>query len=160
MTEEWRTVPDYHEYEVSDLGRVRRGDVLIKQRKMASGYLYVTFLSPHRKDFRVHRLVAICFLGEAPEGKPLVCHRNGKRDDNRKDNLRYDDQTGNQADCKLHGTERKGSKHGRAKISERDIPDIRNMFSEGKRDKEISDLYGVHESNIRHIRAGRTWRHV
>ena len=53
-----------------------------------------------------------------------------------------------------------GSKHGMAKLTESDIPIIRNKLSNGETCVSIAKLYGVSEGMIRHIKNNRSWTHV
>ena len=54
----------------------------------------------------------------------------------------------------------RGSEHGRAKLTELDIPIIRNKLSNGETCVSIAKLYGVSEGMIRHIKNNRSWTHV
>lgn len=123
LAEEWRPVVGYEgAYEVSDLGRVRsldrpaltptgfpyvqRGRVLKRTRVRAGESRFKVNLSvpgiPPKKRL-ISTLVAAAFLGPRPDGF-FVCHNNGKADDDRLVNLRYDTPTGNSADTIPHGT--------------------------------------------------------
>ncbi|WP_443063154.1 HNH endonuclease signature motif containing protein [Streptomyces sp. NBC_00483] len=53
---------------------------------------------------RVHRLVALAFLGPAPDGKPCVLHGDGNQLNNHLWNLRWGSKSENMADCLRHGT--------------------------------------------------------
>lgn len=101
----WIDIKDYEgKYQVSNLGRVKslvryskhwRGGVkLVRERILKpgynkSGYLHVVFIHKNnRKNMRIHKLVAIAFLGHIPDGHNMVVnHKNFIRDDNRESNL-------------------------------------------------------------------------
>jgi hypothetical protein len=122
VTEEWRAIPGYEGYEVSDLGRVRSLDRWIDQangsRRLFKGQTLRTRPFPrtgHRmvslkrnsvgETFCVHRLVMLVFVGPRPDGMQ-ICHNNGDSFDNRLVNLRYDTASGNVRDSVAHGTQR------------------------------------------------------
>lgn len=76
--EEWRAIPGFDGYEVSDLGRVRswrpwHGSVgpRILTPQEDRGYLGVTLVKPgerRRLTYKVHRLVMLAFVGPLPQG--------------------------------------------------------------------------------------------
>lgn len=71
--EEWKTIPDYPDYMVSDIGRVKSlkfgGEKILKQHKDSDGYLMVNLCrNGKQKGFRVHVLMAMAFLGHVPDG--------------------------------------------------------------------------------------------
>lgn len=122
MTEEWRAIPGYGGYEVSDLGRVRSLDRWVQQqngsRRFFKGQILRSRPFPrtgHRmvslkrnsigETFRVHKLVMLAFVGPRPDDMQ-ICHNNGIPDDNRLSNLRYDTASGNVRDAIRHGTQR------------------------------------------------------
>ena len=88
---EWRDVPYWPGYMVSDEGEVvrKKDGVILKQYLQKSGYLYVWLDRGFgRCSLPVHRIVASAFL-EPVEGKNLVDHINTIRNDNRLCNLRW-----------------------------------------------------------------------
>ena len=94
--ENWKRIDDYPSYMVSDLGRVKNLDYMVKGKekilklwKTEEGYLRVNLRKDGKqKKFSVHRLVAEAFI-ENVENKPLIDHINTIRDDNRVENLRW-----------------------------------------------------------------------
>ena len=87
----WKEIVNYSDYKVSNLGRV----IHIKKMKIKevkthkTGYVRVTIKNEQRKTkFLVHRLVAISFI-ENPDKKRYVNHINGKKADNRLENLEW-----------------------------------------------------------------------
>lgn len=83
IIEEWRLIKDYPNYEVSNLGRVRRnGKTIFEGSKEISGYIRVCLAKNGKYiKFAMHRLVADAFIPN-PENKPQVNHL-GAKDDNR-----------------------------------------------------------------------------
>ena len=57
-----------------------------------------------------------------------------------------------------HGA--RGSRINTAKLTEALIPEIRTAIAAGESDASIGRRYGVIDGTIRHIRIGKTWRHV
>ena len=85
MDEIWRVIPDHETYEVSNLGRVKKGDKIKKLSYDAFGY-HVTGID--HKMMKVHRLVAIAFIPN-PDNLPLVNHKDECKTNNHIDNLEW-----------------------------------------------------------------------
>lgn len=49
MQEIWRFIPDYPEYQISNLGRVVKNGEFIKQHLSNSGYLYLHLINEGEK---------------------------------------------------------------------------------------------------------------
>ena len=117
MTEEWRGVEGFPDYEVSNLGRVRskrlnnrwnpQGEWRIlatrfigssKNAPLLGRYHGCALYNEHgRKDRFVHHLVLEAFVGRRPGGMQ-ACHNDDNPNNNRLENLRWDTPTANNHD--------------------------------------------------------------
>lgn len=88
--EAWKDIPGYEgKYWASNLGRIKNKDKVMKQNKHFEGYFIITlYKEGKRHTHKVHRLVALSFI-ENPCKKPDINHINGKRNDNRVENLEW-----------------------------------------------------------------------
>ena len=72
--------------------------------KMADGYMVTTLTnSQGARNFKVHRLMARCFLADYCEEK-FIDHKDGLRDNNCKDNLRMATQSENNINKRKQST--------------------------------------------------------
>jgi Mor family transcriptional regulator len=168
----WKAVPGQSGYEVSDLGRTRswigKGATQYRKSRITPLILkpnlnpvrkrrYVTLT--HRKTFYVCHLVLRTFVGPCPKGME-ACHRNGKSFDDRLENLRWDTRSSNIADKFLHGTQPEGERHGRAKLTEMDVLQIRSEYEAGDSLVKLGTRYGVSDVVIGNIVTGKNWKRV
>lgn len=100
MIEQWKDIEGYSRYKVSDMGNVydKKTDRIVSQ--VLSGepqYYYVNLNRDdgYRKLERVHRLVAKAFIPN-PYELPIVDHRDRDKLNNKLENLRWTDSSGNQ----------------------------------------------------------------
>jgi DNA invertase Pin-like site-specific DNA recombinase len=54
----------------------------------------------------------------------------------------------------------RGSKHPRAKLTEKDIPTIRDLLNKNLSSYKIAKMFGVSSQTIKSIKTNRIWRHV
>jgi hypothetical protein len=89
----WKPVKDYDDYRVSNLGNIKSlkygNEKTLNFSFDKCGYKKISLTKNGvQKTKRIHQLVAISFLNHSPCGLNLVVnHINGKRDDNRLENL-------------------------------------------------------------------------
>lgn len=181
--EEWRNIPGWEGlYVVSNLGRVRSLDRTIVKKvsrngRMATiqrkGRIISQSLDSHgysmlnlcaggkRRAALVHHLVLIAFVGPKPEG--MECrHLDGRRSNNRLENLSWGTALENAADKKRHGTEIVvcGERHGRAKLNANDVRKIRRDADAGLSYASIGREHCISAQQIREIAVRSAWRHV
>lgn len=181
--EDWRDVPGFEGcYQVSDEGRVRSLDRIvysdrgkgpvpwrIKGKVLAPGkigsvrnskrYLAV-HLSLDGAIFprTLHSLVMEAFVGPRPDGQEIR-HLDGDPENFRLSNLAYGTKEENDADKRRHGNVLTGGRHPMAKLSESDIPHIREMH--GKASSEVvAKQFGVSSGTILMIWKRSIWKHV
>lgn len=86
-TEVWKPIEENNEYFVSNYGRVRHGDRILRLIMDRYGYPIVSISHP-KKLLKVHRLVGKAFIPN-PEGKPQINHIDYDRSNNHADNLEW-----------------------------------------------------------------------
>ena len=74
--------------------------------------------------------------------------------------LRWATRIENERDKIAHGTRVCGSRHGISKLTEADIPIIREMIVKGRRQQSIADRFGVSRITIYRVQNGTTWSQV
>lgn len=156
--EEWRPIAGSRGYEVSDQGRVRRGDRMLKPSLYSTGYLMVDVYKSdgtHRRH-GVHALVCEAFIGPRP---PMheSCHVNGVRTDNRLANLRYGTRKDNMRDQYRHGTRICGDRHPRAKLSYEKADVIRKCHAGGQSIRSLAAAFRVDKRAVQNLLRGKTW---
>ena len=91
--EVWKTIKDYPDYEISNLGRLKslkfNKERILKLNINSTGYFTCRLQNNRKgKTFDLHKLVAIAFLNHIPCGYKLVInHKNFIKIDNRVENL-------------------------------------------------------------------------
>lgn len=101
--EDWKDIRGWEgEYQVSSIGRVKRiehvihysngvdrvvGERILHPSMDRDGYMFIGLnRNQFKTGYRVHRLVAIAFIGDVPENMQIN-HKNGIKNDNRVENL-------------------------------------------------------------------------
>lgn len=154
IAEEWRIVPDFENYEVSNYGQVRRIRRTYKRplapgRNKTTGRLFVFLcMQSKTKNYPIHILVCVAFHGPKPTPKHQVAHWDGNKDNNRSNNLRWATAKENTADSIRHGTfaigGKPGSKNHMAKLTEAQVAKIKRMRYLRKMTlSSIASHYGV-----------------
>jgi hypothetical protein len=183
--EEWRAIVEYNgRYEVSNYGRVRRPECIIKYkyrsirlpisllkvgtdkrgRKMVwlCNKLKICAHRPIRDRRYIHALVAQVFIGPRPAGM-VVCHKNGNLDDNTPQNLYYGTQAQNMKDRDRHGRTVRGIRMARAKLTDdavREILSTYKPYDKSRGGSALARKFGVSDTVVWQVIHKKTWRHV
>ena len=161
MNEIWKPLLDIScDYSVSNLGRVKskknrcvRSGGLLKQSKNKDGFMVVNLYHHGKaKTYYVHSLIAKAFLGKSDL---CVHHLNGKKDDNRVENLEYASLE------ELSRAANLGSKSSGSKLIESQVREIKKLLATGElTQRTIASIYGVKEGAISKIKLGITWSYI
>lgn len=182
----WKPYQDT-EYEVSNLGRVRRFSRIKAFTPDKDGYFKVG-LSIRGKwhCVFVHKMVTEAFFGWRPDGC-VVNHKDGIKQNNNITNLEYTTPEGNLKHAMRLGllptghrngvythpeklrrgkhhhwsiNPRRGENAPASKLNESDIKEIRSLHTLGVPKNTLSSLYGVKRRNVSEIVNFNTWRDV
>ncbi len=169
--EEFRDIPEFPGYRVSNKGRPQ-SRFLFRSNRMTetwrdmsfhngkNGYCSLILYRDGKKFLNnVHALVLSAFVGPRPKGFQ-ACHNNGIRSDNRLENLRWDTVSANHMDKHAHGTMPIGSNHGGSKLTEKEVVEIRRMADQGLSAKIIGETFGISGVQVHNIKTRKHWKHV
>jgi hypothetical protein len=189
MIEVWRLIAAHPDYEVSNLGRVRRAtDAIVSMpnggtaiRARAGQLLKIGNFIPNRhgslpylrvslqvrgiaKSLRVHRLVAEAFIPN-PDNKPVVNHINCDVSDARAENLEWCTHKENCCHAILNGRQatpnpKFGVNHRSAKLNDDAVKRLRKMSAGGMSNAEVAKVFGINRSEVSRVRNRLSWKHV
>ncbi len=152
-----RQIPSAPGYAVSADGQVYRDGEPVRCSLTAKGYRKLTIRTlSGRRTVRVSGVVCTAYHGERPPGHE-VRHLNGRRDDDRADNLRWSSHAENCADKVAHGTAQRGERNPKARLTEEQVRTIRASQEPAGR---LALAFGVKPGTVRAVRARRRWAHV
>lgn len=120
-------------------------------------------LHHNRKNLKAHRISYEIYYSE-PLGELYCLHKcdnpscvnpnhlfSGTNLDNMRDKVKKGRCfTGNQ----------KGEKNGSSKLKDKDVIDIRYLYSKGITKKQLAKKYNIHEINVYYIITNKTWKHL
>jgi hypothetical protein len=156
--EVWKPIPFAPDYAVSTHGRVKRILPSTSPKARFPNYVSVGLTIDGRsKNYNVHRIVALVFMGSPPTPKHQVAHRDGDGFNNSLDNLRWATQVENERDKLAHGTRYRGEMSVGSKLTERDVLEIRKAI--GPQSK-LAAKYGVAQTTISKIKRRVRWAHI
>lgn len=111
--------------------------------------------------YQVHRLVLLAFVGPCPEGMQARHYPDRTRDNNRLSNLSWATQVVNQGDRLEHGTDIRGEKNVKSKLTNEDVRSVRNLAKTNRYSKRaIGRMFGVSVDCVIDVLTGRTWSHL
>ena len=167
-TEEWRRIPGTSgNYLVSSLGRIKSverkivrsngwpqttRERILKQSKDEWGYPMVRV---DGKTIKVHRAVALTFLGVRAEGM-VIRHLDGNPENNNIDNLAYGTPSENTLDGYVYAKKIRKQQ----KLSIESATDIKRMIKSGTRSYIIAREFGISQQSVCDIKHGRIYAHV
>jgi hypothetical protein len=109
------------------------------------------------KSVSAHRLSLAMSLGRELAPGMFACHSCRCRSCVNPAHLREGTHLENMADRARDGTAARGSRHGRAKVTEAAVRAIR---ADTRSHTAVAQEWGVSAVTIGHIRSGRTWSHL
>ena len=165
--ESWRPIPGFDGYEVSEFGRIRSWKAIGRNHKRRSepvilkpqimknrkGYLFHNLYAGGKyHSVRIADAVLLAFIGPKPYGMNS-CHDDGKKENNRLDNLRYDTPINNELDKLRHGTSNRV-------LTVEIVKAIKTRVANGERQKDVCESLGLGSDQVCRVVNGKTWKWV
>lgn len=167
VQEIFKSIPNYPNYEVSNLGNIKSINYHREKREVVlkglptKGYLHIGIYNlDGKKRFSIHRLVAETFIPN-PKNKPQINHINGIKTDNRVENLEWCTAKENTQHAFRTGlkTMPKGEKHPNVKLTYKQVLEIRSKYIPYKYTQQmLANEYKVNRITIRDAILNITWK--
>lgn len=161
MTELWRPVVGYEsDYLVSDQGNVWSliSNCMLKPHVVARRYWAVDLRG---KKHKIHIIVAEAFICPRPKG--LLClHRDDDRTNNKLSNLYWGTFKQNSLDARRNNcrSDQSGAKASNAKLTEKQVREIRKLKGEGWTYDQICKLFPVAKRTIQDVVRRVSWANL
>ena len=161
----WKLVRRNSNYEVSDLGRVRRitpapgtrAGRILKPVLDNGRYLSVSlYMNGKIEKVYVHLLVTEAFWGLPQKGFE-VNHKDGIKTNPCLSNLEYVTHRGNVDHAVANGLTLKGMRNGSCKLNPKQVLEIRELVRTGIAPRIVAGKFGITCSYVGNIVAGRKW---
>lgn len=174
MKEVWKDIPNWKNYQASNLGRIKSKERYTIIAHGAKRHELEKIMSSHddkdgyqtlmlsqngkRKMLKVHRLVTQTFISN-PENKPEVNHKDGNKANNCITNLEWNTTLENQKHAFATGLKNSTAENnGRAKLTWDDVNLIRKLREEYKfKVKRLMWLFDMSKSQINSIIYYKQW---
>lgn len=157
----WKPIPGWQDYQESSYGRTKSfhngKQRIVKPKVNNQGYLCIAlWKNSKRKDYRVSRLVALCFIPN-PDNKPQVNHIDGNKFNNHVSNLEWVTDAENKRHAVDIGLRKSGQDHYKAKLTAEQVEFIRNN-PDSLSGIELSKMFGVTKTTISKIQLGKVYK--
>jgi len=170
MDERWKKIDKFPDYEISNLGNIRRINPDSFNRNMKilnpqvkkNGYLEINLFKNRKGYFlSLHRLVLETFDPVENMNILQVNHKKGIKSDNRLKELEWMTCSENHK----HAFKNKlrthiGINNPRSKLNVKKVVEIKKLLLNGEKVKKISEKFYVSKSAIYDIRSGRNWKEI
>jgi len=185
--EVWRTIKEYPDYSISNLGRVKSlkfgKERVLKQGKNSRKYFCVVLSkNKNKKTKLVHILVFEIYNNYKLKSNECIHHKDGNKENNYYKNLErmtkldhlslHNKGENNPMFGKYLSTktkmmisknhfDNKGENNPHHKLTEEQVIQIKLLLKEGiLTQEEIADIFGVGKMTISKIKRGKLWKHV
>lgn len=149
-------------YEISNLGRVYSVKTkTFKNTQLGKRGYYTVDLwkNNKRKNFKIHRLIAIYFIPN-PKNKGYVNHIDGDKTNNNLINLEWTTALENNRHARITGLNRDiGENHHNSKLKVDDIILIREL-AKNNTHTSLSYMFNISRCNVAKIVKRETWKEV
>ena len=150
--EEWIKVIGYEDYMVSNTGKLKRKERILKPDYNKGYFRYTLCKNNQTKRFLAHRLVAICFI-QNPNDKRFVNHIDGDKLNNHVTNLEWCTSSENE----IHSYNRLGKINSQRKLNIHEVNDILNNAIKGVNTLDFMIKYNVSRKTILNILNKKTY---
>lgn len=163
MTKElWKPVKDFPFHRVSNLGRVESR--IGARPKILAGMItkqgYRIVALAENKKIRIHRLILEAFIGPCPP-RHAANHKNGRKADNRLENLEWITPSENtQHAYRLGLMTKEGENNSKTRLKNEDVLEIRKLAKLGFHSSTIAKNFSVTYKCIYDIVNRFTWSHI
>lgn len=166
MKETWKSISNYNQYLVSDMGNIfsLRSNRVMKPDVTWTGHKRVILRNDQGpKRFSIHRIVAKHFLNTPSNYLKLVInHLDSNPGNNIFSNLEWTTIKGNTIHARDNGRLKPpiGELNGQSKLTDNVVKKIIKLWNSGKSQLFIANKFNVSRSGICAITQRRRWKHL
>jgi hypothetical protein len=181
MKETFKTIVNYPDYEISNLGRIKTKERLVRYTHSVTekehfrktderflkiyhnnrtGYKFVQLYNNGKsKNYTIHRLVAENFI-DNKNHLNTVNHIDGNKHNNTSMNLEWCSNSYNHKHATETGLKAKGTSVNSSKLNDNCVTAIKYFLNKGFTHKELSIAFDISRPTISLISNGKTWKHI